>query len=71
MKTTASILAIALCLAASAGAAQAQSLNNDQRNNTNIRSQLNATIQNIGEDVALTSAAIANSFTAEGSASPP
>ena len=32
MKTTASVLAIALCLAASAGAAQAQTLGNNQRN---------------------------------------
>jgi hypothetical protein len=66
MKTTASILAIALCLAASAGAAQAQTLGNNQRNNANIRAQLNATIEHVGNDVALTSAAIANSFSATG-----
>jgi hypothetical protein len=66
MKTTASILAIALCLAASAGAAQAQSLDSNQRNNANIRAQLNSTISGVSDDVALTSAAIANSFSANG-----
>ena len=66
MKTTASILAIALCLAASAGAAQAQSLDNNQRNNATIKATLNATISGVSDDVAVTSAAIANSFSATG-----
>ncbi len=49
-----------------AGGAQAQSVNSGQRNQANVRAQLNAVITNVNDDVTATSAAIGNSLTIEG-----
>jgi hypothetical protein len=56
----------AVALTLSAGAANAQSVVSDQRNNANIRSQLNARVMDVTGDVAATAAAIGNSFTVDG-----
>lgn len=54
--------ALTLC----AGAANAQSINSDQRNNANIRAQLNAIVEHVSGDVTATAAAIGNSFNVDG-----
>ena len=60
------IALFAITAAMIAGGAQAQTINNGQQNNANIRAKLNATVSSVVEDVNLTSAAIGNSITVEG-----
>lgn len=49
-----------------AGTADAQSVVSDQRNNANIRAQLNARVTDVTGEVAVTAAGIGNSFTVDG-----
>jgi hypothetical protein len=67
MKSFISTVALVAGLASFGGLAHAQTIDNNQRNNANIRSQLNATISDVTGDVSATAASIGNSFTAEGS----
>jgi outer membrane murein-binding lipoprotein Lpp len=64
MKTA---FAVAFATVFLAGAAQAQNMSTNQSNFAVIKSTLNSTITDVEKDVSLTSAAIANSLTIEGS----